>query len=107
MRILLDECVPKGLKRFFPPAHEVLTVAEVGWSGLTNGVLLGKASEQFEVFISVDASVRYQLRLDKYPLIFVLLEARSNDISSLEPLVPAVLQALMTAHAPQLIVIKE
>lgn len=105
MRILLDECVPKRLKRSFRPTHQVLTVSEAGWSGLTNGQLLAKASEQFEVFVTVDASIRHQQRMNLYAIIFVPLEAGSNDISLLEPLIPRVLQALVTAHAPQLIII--
>ncbi len=39
MRLLLDECVPKRLKREIL-LHDVRTVAELGWSGLKNGALL-------------------------------------------------------------------
>jgi predicted nuclease of predicted toxin-antitoxin system len=31
MKILLDECVPKDVKRFLPK-HEVRNVIECGWS---------------------------------------------------------------------------
>ena len=35
MRLLLDECVPKRLKRELPD-HEVHTVVEMGWSSKRN-----------------------------------------------------------------------
>jgi hypothetical protein len=39
MKVLLDECVTKHLKRDFP-GHEVSTVEEAGFKGLKNGQLL-------------------------------------------------------------------
>jgi hypothetical protein len=105
MRILLDECVPKALKRSFRPDQQVLTVAEAGWAGLKNGALLERASEQFDVFITVDGSIRHQQPLQKHQLIFVLLEAVRNDIILLEPLVPRVLEALIAAKPGQIVVI--
>jgi predicted nuclease of predicted toxin-antitoxin system len=36
MRILLDECLPKKLKKDFIN-HEVKTVPEMGWGGKKNG----------------------------------------------------------------------
>jgi hypothetical protein len=39
VRVLLDECVPKHLRKEVPE-HNVVTVVEVGWSGITNGKLL-------------------------------------------------------------------
>jgi len=53
MRILLDECVPRGLKRHLP-GHEVQTVPEAGWSGVKNGLLLARAKGRFDVLLSTD-----------------------------------------------------
>ena len=39
MKILLDECLPKKLKRRLEE-HTVITVQEQGWSGTKNGELL-------------------------------------------------------------------
>jgi predicted nuclease of predicted toxin-antitoxin system len=39
MRILLDECLPRRLRRELP-GHDVRTVPEMGWSGKKNGALL-------------------------------------------------------------------
>ncbi|HJW86614.1 MAG TPA: hypothetical protein VJ440_08280 [Candidatus Brocadiaceae bacterium] len=44
MKVLLDECVTRYLKRDFI-GHEVLTVEEAGYKGLKNGQLLQAASE--------------------------------------------------------------
>jgi len=41
MRILLDECLPKDLVRELS-GHEVKTVPQAGWSGVSNGKLLRK-----------------------------------------------------------------
>jgi hypothetical protein len=39
MWILLDECVPRKLRGELP-GHDIKTVAEMGWAGTKNGVLL-------------------------------------------------------------------
>ena len=38
VRLLLDECMPRKLKRDLV-GHDVLTVPEAGWAGITNGEL--------------------------------------------------------------------
>jgi putative addiction module component (TIGR02574 family) len=53
MRLLLDECVPKRLKRELS-GHQVLTVREAGWAGFKNGALLRPAGGQFDVPVTVD-----------------------------------------------------
>ena len=39
MRLLLDENLPKRLKKDFPE-HEVFMVGDMGWHGVKNGALL-------------------------------------------------------------------
>jgi hypothetical protein len=39
MRILLDECAPRPLKRELAD-YEIRTVVEMGWAGKKNGELL-------------------------------------------------------------------
>jgi len=48
MKILLDECTPRVLKKYLTD-FEVTTVQEVGWAGITNGALLQLAENQFDV----------------------------------------------------------
>ncbi len=98
MRLLLDECLPRQLKRELV-GHEVQTVPEAGLAGVKNGALLRHAAERFDVFITVDANLRYQQNISRLPLAVLVLRAVSNDMSDLQPLVPAALAAL-TALKP-------
>lgn len=53
MRLLLDECVPRPLRRYFAE-YRVSTVEQAGFKGLKNGLLLAAASEEFDVLVTVD-----------------------------------------------------
>src|SRR6266849_1991569 len=59
MRVLLDECVPRALRRELL-GHEVKTVAEAGWAGVQNGELLQLAAKQFDLLLTVDRNLEYQ-----------------------------------------------
>jgi hypothetical protein len=50
MKVLLDECVPRKLKREIGN-HEVRT------AGLKNGELLSLAEVEFDVFLTVDQNL--------------------------------------------------
>ena len=95
MRLLLDECLPKQLKRHFA-GHQAVTVPEAGLAGVKNGALLRQASERFDAFVTVDVNLRFQQNLSSISLRIVVLRAISNDMSDLLPLMPAVLEALST-----------
>ena len=79
--------------------HEVLTVPEAGFAGVKNGALLRRMSGQFEVFITVDANLKYQQNLSALKVAVVVLRAHSNDLSDLLPLVSQVLVALETIQS--------
>ena len=53
MKVLLDECLPKKLKREVA-ADEVKTVPEVGWASKKNGELLRLAQLHFDVLFDQD-----------------------------------------------------
>src|ERR1700687_5050778 len=90
MRILLDECVPRPLRREFP-GHDVRTVPEMGWSGKKNGELLQLMVQQgFEVFLTVDQNLRFQQNLKGAAVAIIVLVAPSNRLADLIPLVPKV-----------------
>src|SRR5687767_10303326 len=95
MRLLLDECLPKQLKREFT-GHDVQTVPEAGLAGVKNGTLLRLAAERFDVFVTVDANLRYQQNISKLAVAVLVLRAVSNDMSDLRPLMPAALASLAT-----------
>jgi predicted nuclease of predicted toxin-antitoxin system len=93
MRVLLDECVPRRLKRELP-GHEVTTVTEHGWSGAKNGKLLALAEAEFDVFLTVDQNLKYQQNLMAFHIAVILLTARNNRLKTLLPLMPEVREAL-------------
>jgi hypothetical protein len=57
MRLLVDESLPRGPKRELA-AHDVATVAEMGWAGRSNGELLELAEDDFDVFLTVTKGFR-------------------------------------------------
>jgi predicted nuclease of predicted toxin-antitoxin system len=93
MRVLLDECVPRRLRRELP-GHEVYTVTEHGWSGIKNGKLLALADKEFDVFLTVDQNLKYQQNLTAFHIAVVLLVAQNNRLQTLMPLVPNLREAL-------------
>jgi len=95
MRVLLDECVPRKLRRELT-GHEVLTVTERGWSGVENGELLALAEAEFDVFLTVDQNLKYQQNLASFNIGLILLVARNNGLKALSPLMPRVREALET-----------
>jgi hypothetical protein len=50
VRVLLDEQVPRGLAALLT-GHEVRTLTQMGWKGLSNGKLLATAAERFDVLV--------------------------------------------------------
>jgi hypothetical protein len=63
MRIVLDENLPRPIKRAFDAIHVVTTVQELGISGLANGELLAQLEGRFDVFVTADKNLRYQQNL--------------------------------------------
>lgn len=97
MRILLDECMPRGLRRDLAP-HQVHTVQELGFAGLKNGALLEQSvAAGIEVFLTLDRGIEYQQRVPALSIAIIAVRARSNDIAELRPIMPAVLGAITNA----------
>ena len=83
MRILIDECLDWRLCRSLPD-HECTSVAQRGWSGLTNGSLLGKAQNEFDVFITGDSNLQFQQNVSRFNIAIVILTAKSNPLDIVE-----------------------
>ena len=90
MRVLLDECMPRALRSDLP-GHEVTTVAEAGWAGVTNGELLRLAATRFDLMVTVDRNLEYQQNFAAVAVAVIIIHAPNNDIAVLRPLMPAVL----------------
>ena len=93
MRVLLDESVPRQLRRFLR-GHEVQTVQEMGWNGKSNGELLALAGPLFDVFLTVDQNIEYQQNLGQADIPILVLVARTNRLADLQSLIPEVLTSL-------------
>lgn len=101
MRLLLDECVPKRLKRELL-GHEVKTVQDMGWAGIKNGALLKLADVRFDALLTVDQGIEYQQNLSGLTISVVVMLAASNDVDDLRPLLPSVEQALADLRAGEI-----
>jgi roadblock/LC7 domain-containing protein len=53
MRVILDECLPCKLGLELT-GHQVVTVPQAGWAGMSNGKLLAHIVGNYDVFITVD-----------------------------------------------------
>ncbi len=95
MRLLLDESVPRRLRRALP-GHVVKTAVEMGWGGVKNGALLAIAATEFDVFVTVDKNLPYQQNVATLPIAVVVLNAHSNELHALLPLVPQLEEAIAT-----------
>jgi predicted nuclease of predicted toxin-antitoxin system len=97
VRVLLDECLPRRLKREIV-GHDARTVPEMGWASKRNGELLALAAAEFDVFLTADRNLFYQQDVSAFDIAVVVLVARSNSIDDLRPLAPRIREAL--ANAP-------
>jgi hypothetical protein len=95
MKLLLDECIDRKLAREFID-YEVKTVPQMGWAGIKNGQLLALAEAEFDVFIIVDRNLSSQQNLPQFDIAIIVLQAPSNRLADLKPLVPKVLAILAT-----------
>lgn len=102
MRILLDECLPRKLKRDMP-GHDVVTVPEMGWASIKNGKLLELAKNTFDVFLTADQNLEYQQNLDAYQIAVIVLVTRDIRLKALRYLIPELLQALETVQVGDLV----
>jgi hypothetical protein len=101
-RVLLDECLPRHLKRSLA-GHEVCTVPEAGWASKENGELLALAVDKYDVFVTVDRNLTFQQNLEKLQIAIVVLVARGNRLEDLMPLVPALQRAVETIERGQIV----
>jgi predicted nuclease of predicted toxin-antitoxin system len=95
MRVLLDECTPRALKKYLiNGGHECPTVQEAGWSGKQNGELLSLAEAAFDVFVTIDTNLRYQQNLTSRRIGILILGPSSNRLEHLRQYFPACVTAL-------------
>ena len=106
MKLLLDECVTRHLKRDLA-GHEVHTVEDAGFKGLENGDLLKAASGAYEALITVDRNIPYQQNVAGLNIAILILAAKRNSYARLKPLIPRALTALETMKVGDVVQIEE
>ncbi|MCC6773751.1 MAG: DUF5615 family PIN-like protein [Gemmatimonadaceae bacterium] len=104
MRILLDGNLPRAFAAMLP-GHRVSTIHQRRWSDLDDGPLLDAAEVEFEVFVTMDQSLRFQQNLRGRTLRIIVIRALRNTLPALAPLAPQVLSALTTMAPGELRVI--
>lgn len=88
MKILLDECVSKRLKKYFPH-HTVFTVNDLEWNGVKNGKLMALTSEaNFDIFITIDKNLIYQQNYSNFNITIVVFNSSSSRLEHLLDFIP-------------------
>lgn len=80
MQVLIDECLDWRLCRALT-GHYCVSVSQMGWGGLTNGILLQKAQDEFDVLLTGDRNLRFQQNLTTFSIAVIVLEARSTRLN--------------------------
>ncbi len=96
MRVLFDNNVPRRLRRYLV-GHSAVTAAEMDWTRLVNGQLLGAAEEAgFEVMLTADQSIVYQQNLKGRKLALVVMD--TNDWGKIRLNIAPVAEAISRAR---------
>lgn len=96
MRVILDGNLPRGLVRHLS-GHETHTIHARRWSDLDDGALLAACENDYDAFVTMDQSLRFQQNLRGRRLAVVLLHAHRNRLVDVEALVAELLAVLPNA----------
>ena len=93
MRIALDENLPLVLKEVFPPTHVVVTVQELGLSGVANGELLDQLEGRSDTFVTADKNLKYQQNFASRTI--AIVELPTNRLPLLTPMINQIVTAVI------------
>ena len=102
MRVLIDECLDWRLCRALA-GHYCVSVHQMKWAGLTDGMLLQKAQHEFDVFVTGDTNLSFQQNLTNFKIAVIVLEARSTRLTDTAKLMPTVSKILTTIKEGQVV----
>ena len=89
MKILLDECITKRLKKHLDE-FEVFTVWELNLSGIKNGKLMTFCVDNaFDLLLTIDKNLLFQQNIDQYPLTIVVFDCQTSKIEELVTFLPS------------------
>ncbi len=106
MKLLIDESLPRPLKRHFT-GHTTLTVGDCGWASKPDTALLSLAEAEFDALITADRSIEHQQNASHYDIGIIVLRARSNRLVDLIPLVPRMLAAISSIQPGAVVTVAE
>ena len=93
MKVFLDECVDWRLARDIV-GHDVKTARQMDWAAVENGALLRLAEQHFDVFVTTDRNLAFQQNLNRFSIAVIVLQAKTNRLADLRPLIPGLLAAI-------------
>ena len=93
MRVRLDSNLPRAFGVLLP-GHRTDSTHGRRWSDLDDGPLLDAAEAEYDAFVTMDQSLRFQQNLRGRRLRIVIVRARDNTLPTLAGLDPAVLATL-------------
>jgi hypothetical protein len=76
VRVLLDECLPRRLKRELV-GHDARTAPEMGWASKRNGELLALAAAAFDVFLTADRNLSSQQDVSAFNIAVIAIPSIS------------------------------
>lgn len=104
MRVLMDGNLPVAFAGLLP-GHRIDSTHQRRWSNLDDGPLLAAAEAEYDAFLTMDQSLRFQQNLRGRQLRIVVIRSVRNTLPSLSPLAPLVLAALLEMEPGDLRVI--
>lgn len=101
MRVLLDSNLPRAFAGLLP-GHRIDTTHQRRWSDLDDAPLLDAAEAEYDAFVTMDQSLRFQQNLRGRRLAIIIVRAPRNTLPALAPLAAMVLEALATVRPGEL-----
>ena len=103
MKVLLDECIPRKLKRTII-SHDCVTVPEAGLAGKSNGELLTLAEMVgFEILVTIDKGMQYEQNVRGRKIAIIVLRIKSNRLVDILPLVGQCLEIMRSIRPGQIV----
>ena len=84
MKIIIDECLPKRIRRFFVD-NDAWTVPQLGLNGYKDTELLDALDRRnIDIFITIDGNIEYQQQFNNRSFRTIIIRAVSNRFSDLQ-----------------------
>ncbi len=103
MRIVLDECVNPRVKRLLEPDHTILTVPELGWSGLADHILVERLQGRCEIFLTIDRGFEHEHNLASLGFGIVILHVARNRPAQFAAIRDKILEALSSVRPGEVV----